>query len=263
MRSRAKNEKMSSIVFMIIIGPILILGGIYVFFSNASYYIFGKTYDLDQMIRNNESWPVDKFGTLTVNSCLGNYAETKHMINGIIPAGKDEHYILFLEDDTFVSVSVKGKKNIDALERVTDETWESEDFYAAAPVALTGIIRTGSSYEIRGYYKDALEQLGVDTEDSNVVRWVTFDATETRLGGWVLFLGISAIGIVCIWSGLDSLKKRRQRDTENVPVTTVVSTDDELDALLQADPLEQKQETTEPERKSAFDSLDEDTFGKF
>lgn len=223
-------------IFLILCGVLLLAAGIYLFSANASYYVFGNTYNMHDLLFSYQEWPVDRFTTFTVDTCFGNYAETKHTVNGLIPIGKDEHYIVMLEDHSLVSVSVKGKKHIQAMEKLTEETWNSEEYRSDSPITLTGMIKTGVDPEVQGYYQEVLSQMGIDPATSEQVRYMAIDTTDTRIGGWMIFLGALILGGFCLFSGISGL---RQKKGSSIPGTadttaaaTAVDSDRELDAWM-------------------------------
>lgn len=95
---------------------------------------------------------------------LGNFAETKHYINGIIPAGKEQHYAIVLGDDNMdditdakiIVLTVKNKKTIKKLDELAND--DNANFSDA--IAIEGQIRTLDP-EIEGYYRDALASSGI------------------------------------------------------------------------------------------------------
>lgn len=178
--------------------------------QNASFYFRGETVDLNQVLENKAPWPKDQFVTLTVDACMDNYAEIQHMY-GIIPMGKDQHYILLLDDDSFISATVKGKKNTEVLDRVMEETLASNEYRAKNPVVLTGKIKSyDAGSKIKGYYLSALNVMGVDTTDASVVRMSILDTTETRLNGWLWFLVALAIACLVFCVGILNLRELKK-----------------------------------------------------
>lgn len=52
------------------------------------------------------------------------------VIENKTPWPKKQHYILLLDDDTFISATVKAKKNMEVLVRVMEEIWASSEYCA-------------------------------------------------------------------------------------------------------------------------------------
>lgn len=192
-------------VFCTILGIVIWIYGIYNLVHYADFYFKGETFDLNQAIANGEEFPHNTYVSFTTNSVLGNYAETKHTY-GFIPIGKDEHYIVFLDDDTFMSVTVKGSSKVDQLEKITDETWASDDYYANSYITLVGRITSFTGGELYGYYTDAFSQMGLDTSASDSpVRNISLNATESRGNQWLWEILYFIVGGLILVGGLSSL----------------------------------------------------------
>ena len=208
-------------IFCTILGIGIFIYGIYNLVHYAGFYFTGKTFDLNHAISNGEELPLDTYVTLTSNSVLGNYAETKHTY-GFIPIGKDEHYIVLLDDNTFMSVTVKGKTKIDQLEKIADETWADENYYATSYITLVGRIQNFTGGEIYGYYKDAFSQMGFDlTAADTPIRNLTLEATETRGNQWLWEIGYFLIGALSFFAGLAYLGVLNKGNASASITTTV------------------------------------------
>lgn len=192
-------------VFCTILGIVIWIYGIYNLVHYADFYFKGETFDLNQAIANGEEFPHNTYVSITTNSVLGNYAETKHTY-GFIPIGKDEHYIVFLDDDTFMSVTVKGHSMVDQLEKITNDTWASDDYYADSYITFVGRITDFTGGELYGYYTDAFSQMGLDTSASDSpIRNISLDATESRGNQWLWEILYFLIGGLILVGGLSSL----------------------------------------------------------
>ncbi len=168
------------------------------FIGDMDYLLGGKAKDLNEIAANVCPQKDDHVRTDSY-LVLGNFAETQHRINGIIPAGKEQHYAIVLGDDDMDDISdakiivltVKNKKTIEKLEELANDDYA--DFSDA--IAIEGQIRTPDP-EIEGYYRDALEDSGIT--DYCDYYTVALDATQTRLSGWLLVIGALAVGVICI-----------------------------------------------------------------
>lgn len=129
---------------------------------------------------------------------LGKFAETKHYIDGIIPAGKEQHFAIVLGSDDMedmydakiIVVTVKNKKMIEKLTKL------AADDYAnfSDGVLIEGEI-THMDYDIEKYYREALSSAGLDDFDYYTV---SMDLTRTRVYGWALCLGALLFGVLMI-----------------------------------------------------------------
>lgn len=168
------------------------------FIGDMDYLLGGKAKDLNEIAANVRPQKDDHVRTDSY-LVLGNFAETKHYINGIIPAGKEQHYAIVLGDDNMdditdakiIVLTVKNKKTIKKLDELAND--DNANFSDA--IAIEGQIRTLDP-EIEGYYRDALASSGI--ADYCDYYTVAVDATQTRFFGWMIVLGALAIGVLCI-----------------------------------------------------------------
>ena len=137
MKPKKENKKGGAIVSLIV-GIIFVLLAIMCFIGDMDYLLGGKAKDLNEIAANvrpqKDSYLV-----------LGNFAETKHYINGIIPAGKEQHYAIVLGDDNMdditdakiIVLTVKNKKTIKKLDELAND--DNANFSDA--IAIEGQIR--------------------------------------------------------------------------------------------------------------------------
>lgn len=197
MKPKKENKKGGAVVCLIF-GIIFVLLAIVCFIGDMDYLLGGKAKDLNEIAANTRPQKDDHVRTDSY-LVLGNFAETQHRIDGIIPAGKEQHYAIVLGDDDMDDISdakiivltVKNKKTIEKLEELANDDYA--DFSDA--IAIEGQIRTLDP-EIEGYYRDALEDSGIT--DYCDYYTVALDATQTRLSGWLLVIGALAVGVICI-----------------------------------------------------------------
>lgn len=150
------------------------------FIGDMDYLLGGKAKDLNEIATNVRPQKDDHVRTDSY-LVLGNFAETKHYINGIIPAGKEQHYAIVLGDDNMdditdakiIVLTVKNKKTIKKLDELAND--DNANFSDA--IAIEGQIRTLDP-EIEGYYRDALASSGI--ADYCDYYTVAVDATQTR-----------------------------------------------------------------------------------
>lgn len=197
MKPKNQNKKGGAVVCLIF-GIIFVLLAIVCFIGDMDYLLGGKAKDLNVIAANTRPQKDDHVRTDSY-LVLGNFAETRHYINGVIPSGKEQHYAIVLGNDDMDDISeakiivltVKNKKTIEKLDELANDDYA--DFSDA--IAIEGQIRTLDP-EIEGYYRDALEASGV--MDYCDYYTVALDATQTRLYGWMIVAGALAIGVICI-----------------------------------------------------------------
>lgn len=194
-------------------------------FAVNGAYMFGKEpEDLYDMIADgkNPEDEKDEFVKIDADAVVDWYAETTYKINGIIPAGKAQHCFLWLDGDAFISLTVKGKKNIEKIDELIDETqaflnYESDEL--PTPVHLEGRLATIGA-EVDEYYDDAMEAWGISASDRLTVYYVTIDTTDTRLKLWLMagfFIALDALMVFTIISSAKKMKKEKA-ELANAPV---------------------------------------------
>lgn len=197
MQPKNENKKGGAVVSLVI-GIIFVLFAGILFIGDMDYLLGGKAKDLNEIAANVCPQKDDHVRTDSY-LVLGNFAETQHKINGIIPVGKEQHYAIVLGDDNMTDISeakvivltVKNKKTIEKLDELANDDYAN----FSDAFAIEGQIRTMDP-EISGYYRDALSDSGIT--DYCDYYTVALDATQTRLFGWLLVLGVLAVGVLCI-----------------------------------------------------------------
>lgn len=195
----------------------------FVMFVGDSDYLLGKeARDVMDYADDGVAPPKGIHIKVNVDACLGNYAETQHKINGIIPAGKEEHYIVWLDNNAALSITVKNKKTINKLNSIIDDTWDYLDGVSdtlPSSITIEGQVSTMDS-ELEGYYDDYLEDMGF-ADSGFPIYYVTVDNTDTRATGWLIVGVLLVIGIGCLIGMISVIKaiKREKAAAENVQNT--------------------------------------------
>ena len=122
------------------------------------------------------------FVEMDIDAVLDNFAETSHKRNGIT-IGKDQHYLVWLDDDSMIAVSVKSKKDVNAMNDIMDVTWDYVDgkreTLADEPLHLKGKLQKMSS-EMKNYYQKSLDYFGITSADRDIHYYVV-DCTDSQL----------------------------------------------------------------------------------
>lgn len=195
----------------------------FVMFVGDSDYLLGKeARDVMDYADDGVAPPKGIHIKVNVDACLGNYAETQHKINGIIPAGKEEHYIVWLDNNAALSITVKNKKTINKLNSIIDDTWDYLDGVSdtlPSSITIEGQVNTMDS-ELEGYYDDYLEDMGF-ADSGFPIYYVTVDNTDTRATGWLIVGVLLVIGIGCLVGMISIIKaiKREKAAAEAVQNT--------------------------------------------
>lgn len=202
---------------------LLMLVMAFVMFVGDSDYLLGKeARDVMDYADDGVAPPKGVHIKVNVDACLGNYAETQHKINGVIPAGKEEHYIVWLDNNAALSITVKSKKTINKLNSIIDDTWDYLDGVSdtlPSSITIEGQVKTMDS-ELKGYYEDYLEEMGF-TDSGFPIYYVTVDNTDTRATGWLIVGVLLVAGIGCLIGMISIIKaiKREKAAAEAVQNT--------------------------------------------
>ena len=197
----------------------LIVGTIFFFFITILLFVIQKDVIFDNSVKFYDSFESGKpkkgsFVELTVDGVIGNYAETKHTTNGV-PTGKDQHFIIWLDNDNFISLKTNNKKLIKELNEISDYTWDYVDGLRTdlpKKITIKGSIESMDS-EMTGFYNDWI----IDEMDcGDRAYYLEIDTTETP-GTYRLMVGIFAVlGIGCLIALIFSIKKEKEMNTSGL-----------------------------------------------
>ncbi len=201
----SKGKSVISKILLTILGLILIVVGVATFVTDSSYLVGGKTEgEVNEMLFNNEDLSdyEDKYLSIDIYGNLGKFAETNHTVN-LIPTGTDNHYVVWLDDGSFMAVTAP-KKMSSQFDAQEEEVWayinyETEDF-PETPIRLAGKMErlTGELYS---YYDEALQDIGV-TPAEYEVRYYTISGAESRWMALLVPILCTLIGLVMLLSAL-------------------------------------------------------------
>lgn len=227
-RRQTKGGLKASGIIYLLIGIVCVVIGIITLIANSSYMIKGECLEMDDYLESGV-YPVGEYVKMDVHSLLGNYAETKHTTNGI-PTGTDQYYVLWLDNDTFISIKVKSKKDIETLNKIVDETWSSDDWYSTTSFEATGKLKNISNSELRGFYNDFFDEfceyMGIEKSELTsqfTIKEIEIDCTDSRSSLWGLFALFCGLGVLLILVALATLKKAKNFD--NAPAVDYSNVD--------------------------------------
>lgn len=210
-KTQAKETKRD--IALSICGIVLFSVLAIIFLAVEAKFIFGgEPQDINEYLMEHEELKKDDHVTINVDACLANYAETKHRINGIIPAGTDQHFIIWLDNNAVVSLKIKNKKVIKQFKALIDDTWEYLDGYAAdfpTGIKIQGQVTTISP-KIEDYYMTTLRNMGF-TDSGLPIYYVEIDATATKLKSIMTVVGCLALDGLCVWLFIGNVKKRKSQ----------------------------------------------------
>lgn len=171
--------------------------------------------DMNQVLASGNIKEGD-FVKINVDRTFGSYAERKHTINGIIPFGKDTYYVVWLNDDSIISLSVKNKKQVKKLETIVNQTASYLYGYGNLneSITLVGEVKALKSDESK-LYRDAIRMLGsegIDFENRDI-HYYNIDCTSNRKTAILYPVVFIIIGIFCIFCAVINFKYAGQQPT--------------------------------------------------
>jgi len=203
-----KNNNGKSSVPGMVISVILFTAIVVVLVVVNAGIFFGQPKNLyDEIAEKGEPVKGD-YVELEANMILGEYAETEYRIQGIIPAGKVYHYVAMLNDGSVISISFRGKKLKEEIDKIVSNT---ESFYMTGDVSSLGdsVTLKGKLETVAGeqgtYYTNAL----FGYYDGEIYR-VSIDTTVK--GSMLIFVIIFAvIDIGCIIGLVAAIKEKKKQ----------------------------------------------------
>ncbi|MBE5953175.1 MAG: hypothetical protein E7257_03325 [Lachnospiraceae bacterium] len=220
-----KEEKKASVAALVF-GVIIVAGIIALYMGTHIDLMFHEPKDLMELIEEEGSPKKGEYVSVGIDAAVDCYAETKHRINGIIPAGTDMHYVLWLDDGSFISIKVNGKKNIEKLDKIVNETQRyvnGNSDTLPAKYELSGVISTMDS-EIEDYYRQDIRYWGID-ESGYPIYYVEIDETQSKLSAWLMMGFFALIEVICVIALIKAIQEKKQEKLAakaaamNAPIT--------------------------------------------
>ena len=193
-----KKKKKGGVVSSVIVAVLFYACGILLTVVNISD-LFTPAKDIMDIIEDDGELKDGQYVTVGIDAVVDWYAETKHTVN-LIPVGKEQHCIAWLEDGSFISLTVK-KSYYDEIDDLIDKTWEfledeSNTAELPRPIVFKGRISKMKSEVIR-YYNESLSSMGID-RDENTVYDFTIDTTQSKLSQWAWIAACMIIGTLFV-----------------------------------------------------------------
>jgi uncharacterized membrane protein len=216
-----KNKNGNSVVggvLFIIIGIVLMFLGVCTFIGDSDF-IFNGADDIYTMI-DEQRLNSGEFTSVRIDANFGAYAETRDMINGVIPVGKEQHYVVWLDDGSLISVTVKGSSKYDRMDVIEEQTYDyiNNGGNLGKSVTYVGKISTVGG-DLKKYYQEALDYLGVDETSVNVY-YLDIDTTETKESIIGLSLFFLVLGILLIVIEICTIKAAKKRKAAAAQLAT-------------------------------------------
>ena len=167
----------------------IIVLAVFMFVHDSAFIFTGKTVDLNELLENNEELPQDTYVTYTCTFPIGNYAETKQTINGIIPLPfKSQEYAIICENGMIISSEISKKSKIKEMDKAVEKVYNGED----VTVELKGCLQTISP-DMRNYLEEAF---GAEIADEGYeLTNFAIDTTMTRLKITLLYIFLFLVGL--------------------------------------------------------------------
>ena len=211
-KSRTASQLRTGMILSIVVAVLCFVVAVFYTIGNWDYMILGKTVDLNEVIADGGSPQKGDHVKLKVYFVLGNFAETKHTINGFIPAGKEQHYGIMMEDGSVIAVTLKSSSDIDKFEEIYSKNWdllEAEDYsFMYNFLEITGTVKN-MDREIEGFYKTALSGADITAADTNIY-YLSIDATDTRFSYFLVDIFLLGVMVLCIFLFFAEKKKKKQ-----------------------------------------------------
>lgn len=181
-------------------------------FSTELKYLFGKPTNINDMLAENGAPEKGEYVSVGVDAVFDWYAETNYKINGVIPAGSKQHCIMWLDDDSIISLTVKGKKNIEKIDNIIEGTESylngTSDRLPSRIIFEGKVTELGS--EVKQYYNDVVLGSGY------TIHYLTIDTTYSKTSiiiyGLIFLLIIGGL-IASFISGIRGVKKLKEAES--------------------------------------------------
>ena len=116
-----------------------------------------------------------------------------------ITTGKDQYYIVWLDDDSMIALAANGK-DVKELDRILDETWDYIDDKAVDLTSDTLHVKgklVNMSVDEKKFYQESLDYIGV-TEDERDIHYYKIDCTDSRLFLILMVVVLCGLGLLLI-----------------------------------------------------------------
>lgn len=207
-----------------IIGRIIcaILGAGLVFLAvlplawHSAYIFRGETAEINEVIAGDKLEEYEgEYVSVDIDAVLGTFAKTSRRILYAIPVGSDYHYIVWLDDESFIAASVDGAK-AEAMEEMTEATWafingEAESL-PTDKIRLEGTLEPLKG-ELLVLYNKTMDEAGFSEADRQIRPYV-IDAENTRRAKILRSVVVLAIGALLLFAAFKKWKEPALEEEE-------------------------------------------------
>lgn len=175
---------------------------------------------IEQELKDNYgSLEKESFVEIDLDKALDWYAKTQYKIKGIIPAGTKYHALIYVGDNTVLSLTVNAKTK-DKLDSMINQTADYLTGKASnLPTSVKFVGKVGSvPPEVSRYYTQAISTWGFSRTEYNILN-LTVDTTVTKAS----IIGYTIVGILIIilfvYGAVRSFNKAKNLNN-NQPINT-------------------------------------------
>ena len=219
MNEKGKGIGKGILRYVIAIAVFIVLGGVFAFVSNyvnSHSKLFAKAdyKDLNPLIEAGEDLPVGEWGKLSIRWVVDVFAEEENSYNtyGVkFSMGKSEYYLAVLDDFRAIAIQAADETEIARLEKMSADFWEAEDIYSLSAQDFEGKIEKLSNQQLKGYYDELAEYVGLDDPDSLVnIQYLILNTAAIPAQNTLLYAGAGALAVIAVLVVLRIRKKSRQ-----------------------------------------------------
>ena len=184
---------------LLIIGILLLAVGLLCFVSESEMILGTEVSNINKLLSEHSlENNLDSYVELDIDAVVDNFAEMTHKTYGIT-TGKDQYYIVWLDDDSMIALAANGK-NVKELDRILDETWDYIDDKAVDLTSDTLHVKgklVNMSVDEKKFYQESLDYIGV-TEDERDIHYYKIDCTDSRLFLILMVVVLCGLGLLLI-----------------------------------------------------------------
>ncbi len=151
---------------------------------------------------------------IEVDTALAMYAQND-FLNGDSSVGQRKHYVVWLNETEFISLTVNGKKNIKKMDKLVEQSNAAyvDGTSSEIPEAITfkGEILSMDG-DMAEQYQTSLLEYGISETWGYKIYYVTVDTTNPQ---WISILWVVLCGIVegiAVYSLVKTIKRRKKRE---------------------------------------------------
>ena len=219
MNEKGKGIGKGILRYVIAIAVFIVLGGVFAFVSNyvnshSKQFAKADYKDLNPLIEAGEDLPVGEWGKLSIRWVVDVFAEEENSYNtyGVkFSMGKSEYYLAVLDDFRAIAIQAADETEIARLEQMSADFWEAEDIYTLSAQDFEGKIEKLSNQQLKGYYDELAEYVGLKDPDSLVnIQYLILNTAAIPAQNTLLYVGGGVLAVIAVLVVLRMRKKSRQ-----------------------------------------------------